>query len=150
MCTDDALAPTVMHGKGYGMPSSHAQFSAFFALYLVLLLLRRNLGGRDLPRWRRVLYAVAAATGSVAVAASRIYLKYHTPKQVLVGYSAGLVCAAAWYLVTAAARTVQRGKLWDMLLSLGACLWVRDRCLESDLVVAGWKAGRDAVENKRQ
>jgi dolichyldiphosphatase len=139
-----------MHGKGYGMPSSHAQFSAFFALYLVLLLLHRNLGGRELPQWRRALYALAAAAGSVAVATSRIYLKYHTPKQVLVGYIAGLVCAAAWYLVTSTARTIQEGKLWDALLSLGACLWVRDRCLESDLVVAGWKAERDGVEKKRR
>lgn len=30
-----------MHGKGYGMPSSHAQFVAFFATYLGLWLLLR-------------------------------------------------------------------------------------------------------------
>ncbi|KAF3348216.1 putative oxidoreductase [Verticillium dahliae VDG2] len=30
--------PRRIHGKGYGMPSSHAQFVAFWALYLVLFL----------------------------------------------------------------------------------------------------------------
>jgi dolichyldiphosphatase len=139
-----------MHGKGYGMPSSHAQFSAFFALYLGLLLMHRNLGGRDLPQWKRAFYAAAAAGGSVAVAVSRIYLNYHTPKQVLAGYTAGLICAAGWYAVTAAARTTQGGRLWDALLSFGACLWIQDRCLETDLVVAGWKAGSERVQKKER
>ncbi|KAA8907531.1 phosphatidic acid phosphatase type 2/haloperoxidase [Sphaerosporella brunnea] len=142
--------PKLMHGKGYGMPSSHAQFSAFFALYLVLLLLRRNLGGGELPGWRRAVYAVAAVTGSVAVAASRVYLNYHTPKQVVVGYAAGLVCALGWYAVTSAARTIRGGKLWDAMLGLGACLWIRDRCLKVDLVVAGWNAARNGTEKKKR
>lgn len=129
-----------MHGKGYGMPSSHAQFSAFFALYMLLLLQRRGLGGRGLQAWRRHVYSAAAVGGSLAVALSRIYLNYHTPKQVLVGYGAGLVCAVGWYVVTAAARGVAEGKLWRCGMDLGKCVWLRDRCLEVDLVVEGWKA----------
>jgi len=129
-----------MHGKGYGMPSSHAQFSAFFALYLLLLLQRRGLGGAALQQWRRHLYSAAAVAGSVAVALSRIYLNYHTPRQVLVGYAAGLVCAAAWYLATAAARELAGGEWWRWSMHVGEAVWLRDRCLEVDLVVDGWEA----------
>lgn len=137
----------MLRGKGYGMPSSHSQFSAFFFLYLALLLLHRGLGGPLLPTWRRYSYTLAAAVGSVAVAASRIYLHYHTPRQVVVGYLAGLLCAAGWYAVTevldsivvvAASGTTAR----EWLLSAGECLWLRDRCLKEDLVVKGWQTKR--------
>ena len=129
-----------MHGRGYGMPSSHAQFSSYFAVYVALLLLHRGLGGRDLPEWRRRAYAAAAVVGSVAVSASRVYLTYHTVKQVLVGYSAGIVCAVGWYAVTAAMR--QHRLVWDGLLELGSLVWLRDRCMVEDLVVAGWRAAQ--------
>jgi len=126
------------------MPSSHAQFSAFFFLYLALLLLRRGLGGPQLQTWRRNGYAGAAAVGSVAVAASRVYLNYHTVRQVLVGYTAGLVCAAGWYVATGWGREVvvmgRTGREWA--LWAGQMLWIRDRCLREDLVVEGWRGKR--------
>ncbi|KAF7597327.1 hypothetical protein BBP40_006267 [Aspergillus hancockii] len=34
--------PKLMFGKGYGMPSSHAQFVAYFAVYLGLFLVFRH------------------------------------------------------------------------------------------------------------
>jgi len=128
-----------MHGEGYGMPSSHAQFSAFFGLYVLLLLQRRGLGGRGLQAWRRHTYSGAAVVGSVAVASSRIYLNYHTPKQVAVGYVAGLVCAVGWYVGTAVAREVAGGKWWRWGMEMGRLVWLRDRCLDVDLVVDGWE-----------
>lgn len=135
-----------MHGRGYGMPSSHSQFSSFFAVYIALLLLRRGLGGRDLPEWRRRTYVALAAAGSVAVAASRVYLCYHTKKQVLVGYTAGVVCAVGWYMVTAWMRETE--VVWELVMWVGGLFWVRDRCLQEDLVVAGWRAAQGGVEKK--
>lgn len=138
-----------MYGKGYGMPSSHAQFSSFFALYLSLLLLFRNLG--CLPPAKRVFYSAVAVITSTAVASSRIYLNYHTRRQVVVGYAAGAVCALLWFALTAWARTTRFGeglwltggrRLWDWGLWVGRFLWVRDRCCEVDLVEEGWKGAK--------
>jgi len=152
--------PKQMHGRGYGMPSSHAQFSSFFAVYLFLLLLRRGLGGRELPRWRRNGYALVSVVGSGLVAGSRVYLNYHTPKQVVVGYLAGTVCALGWYVVTGWLRATELGKggwvrhftgerrLWEVLLWVGGTMWVRDTCLKENLVVEGWRKAQDHAKKR--
>jgi dolichyldiphosphatase len=151
---------TEMHGRGYGMPSSHAQFSSFFAVYLFLLLLRRGLGGRELPRWRRGGYALVSVVGSGLVAGSRVYLNYHTLRQVVVGYFAGTVCALGWYAVTGWLRTTELGKegwvkqftggrrLWEVLLWVGGTMWVRDTCLKENLVVEGWRKAQDHAKKR--
>jgi dolichyldiphosphatase len=36
---------------------------------------------------------------ATVVAYSRIHLKYHTPKQVLVGYTLGIVFGCVWYMI---------------------------------------------------
>ncbi|TAQ85207.1 hypothetical protein B7494_g6468 [Chlorociboria aeruginascens] len=41
--------PSRMHGKGYGMPSSHSQFVAFFSISLTLFLLFRHQPKRPTP-----------------------------------------------------------------------------------------------------
>lgn len=72
--------PTQMLGKGYGMPSSHAQFVAYFSTYLVLFLLLRhdphkpNASSTHVPApvWQRVGLALAAVLGAGAVAQSRM------------------------------------------------------------------------------
>ncbi|KAK4580248.1 hypothetical protein LTR86_000451 [Recurvomyces mirabilis] len=51
--------------------------------------------------------------GAAAVAQSRIYLSYHTPRQVYAGVLAGVVCAVGWFVVTSAAR---HSGVVDMLL----------------------------------
>lgn len=74
--------PAQMLGKGYGMPSSHAQFVAFFAVYLGLWVVVRHDPWKDnaskthvpTPMWQRVALALAAMTGAVAVAQSRMYV----------------------------------------------------------------------------
>ncbi|TKA61722.1 hypothetical protein B0A49_09999, partial [Cryomyces minteri] len=82
--------PRQMNGKGYGMPSSHAQFVFFFSVSLTLfLLLRHNpyalhASPTHIPTSfaERALLSLAALASAAAVAGSRIYLNYHTPKQV--------------------------------------------------------------------
>lgn len=74
--------PAQMLGKGYGMPSSHAQFVAFFAVYLGLWVVVRHDPWKTneskthvpTPMWQRVGLALAALGGAVAVAQSRMYV----------------------------------------------------------------------------
>jgi dolichyldiphosphatase len=85
--------PTQMLGKGYGMPSSHAQFVAFFAVYLSMWVLgrhdpwKRNESTTHMPTpfWQRLALAAVAMVGAAAVAQSRVYVSLHfTPPSVLV------------------------------------------------------------------
>lgn len=136
--------PKVMQGKGYGMPSSHAQFVAFFSVSLGLFLL-----GRHRPKGRseshtplslgsRVVLSMLALAAAGTVAWSRIYLSYHTPKQVAVGLLAGSVIAVGWFLVVAAVR--QLGLLeWALEQPVVRLFRMRDLVVEEDLCQAGWE-----------
>jgi len=169
--------PRRIHGKGYGMPSSHAQFVAFWAVALTLFLLVRHQPRRPGRRantapapaqglrqaaidrvngaakelrdtfhnphrpWsflERALVSVVALGLAAAVAWSRIYLAYHTPKQVLVGSLAGTVCGVVWFAVTALLREL--GWLaWFIELPLVRWFRVRDLVVEEDLPQSGWE-----------
>ncbi|KAI5865445.1 PAP2-domain-containing protein [Durotheca rogersii] len=145
--------PRRMNGKGYGMPSSHAQFVAYFAVSLALFLLvrhrpphpgvrRRNHTPMGLPE--RLFWSAVVLTAAAAVAWSRVYLNYHTGRQVLVGAAAGTVSALGWFLVTALVR--RSGWLvWALDLPLARWLRVRDLVVEEDLCQAGWEKWDDRV-----
>jgi dolichyldiphosphatase len=167
-------------GKGYGMPSSHAQFSVFWAVALGLFLvvrhrprtaevrrvdgsseqdaagrttLTRSRGGRlaqiqlrDVEAYahqpwsliERVGVSLAAMVLASMVAWSRVYLGYHTPKQVLAGCLAGFVCAVGWFGVTYVAR--QTGLLVQALdWSVVRWFRIRDLVIEEDMCQAGWE-----------
>ncbi|KAJ1924854.1 hypothetical protein IWQ60_004932 [Tieghemiomyces parasiticus] len=83
--------PTGFLGKGYGMPSSHAQFMAFFVVYAVLHLthFRQNI-------WKHLL-AVGLTLAGITVAYSRVYLGYHTSNQVLAGVAVGVILATLYF-----------------------------------------------------
>jgi dolichyldiphosphatase len=131
-----------MYGQGYGMPSSHAQFVTFFSLYLSFFLLFRHKPApssthtpTSLPE-RQALSIVACVCAGL-VATSRVYLKYHTPKQVLVGCTAGAVIAVAWFLVTTILR--RYGWIdWALDIPLARSLRMRDLAVTEDLADAGW------------
>jgi dolichyldiphosphatase len=131
-----------MHGKGYGMPSSHAQFVSFFSVTLSLFLLFRHVphptethtpftfGGR-------FLLSLVALACAGAVATSRIYLSYHTPKQVMVGVAAGAAFAFAWFGFTTYLR--RAGWIeWALETWMARLLRVRDLVIQEDLVDSGW------------
>lgn len=171
-------------GKGYGMPSSHAQFAVFWAVALGLFLMVRHRPPRshikkgqmqkkkageeeepalvDVPRrykegglravnahleayshtpwsWaQRAVVSLAAGVVAVLVAWSRIYLGYHTPKQVLAGSAAGAVSAVAWFAVTYMVR--ETGLLaWGLEFPVARWLRIRDLVVEEDLCQAGWE-----------
>ena len=75
--------------------------------------------------------------GAATVAVSRIYLNYHTPKQVLAGCGAGIGCALAWFLVTEMLRT--HGWIdWALDLPIPRLLRIRDLVVSEELDEAGW------------
>ncbi|KAF2161089.1 hypothetical protein M409DRAFT_69954 [Zasmidium cellare ATCC 36951] len=138
--------PTQMLGKGYGMPSSHAQFVAFFSTFLTLFILLRHDPHNHphasnthipTPLWQRLGLAVLSFIGAAAVAQSRIYLNYHTPRQVYVGVAAGVTCAVGWFVVTSIAR---RHGFVDQLLEVPPLKWLRfrDLVVNESLEDAGW------------
>ncbi|KLO79937.1 CAX4 protein [Fusarium fujikuroi] len=142
--------PRRIHGKGYGMPSSHAQFVAFWSVSLALFLLVRHKPPRvhgiraesSLHRpWsvlERVAVSVVAAAIAAATAWSRVYLNYHTPKQVIVGSVAGVISALGWFIIVAAVR--QTGWLkWTLDTPLARAFRVRDLVIEEDMCQAGWE-----------
>ena len=136
--------PKQMHGKGYGMPSSHAQFVAFFSISLTLFLLFRHVPKRATPSHTPLSMLARVALSGVALANaglvswSRIYLSYHTPKQVLVGCLAGAVTGVSWFLVTTVVRQI--GLIsWALDQPLIRLFRMRDLVVEEDLCQAGWE-----------
>jgi len=136
--------PRQMHGKGYGMPSSHAQFVAFFSLSLTLFLIFRHSPKKATPSHTPLSMAARVALSGLALANaglvswSRIYLSYHTPKQVLVGVAAGVFSAISWFLITAVVRQI--GLLEWILDQYPTRLFrMRDLVVEEDLCQAGWE-----------
>lgn len=131
-----------MNGKGYGMPSSHAQFVTFFSISLTLFLLIRHqprASSTHAPRTfvERLLLSVLALTGAGAVAQSRIYLNYHTPKQVLVGVAAGAIFAVVWFVSVALLRYAGWIE-WALDNDIARFFRFRDLVLTEDLTDAGW------------
>src|SRR5947207_15418120 len=99
-----------MNGKGYGMPSSHAQFVAYFSFSLSLFLLLRHqphpsTTHTPLSLGTRAFVSFLAITSACFVAASRIYLNYHTPTQVMAGFVAGIAFAIVWFMFTSILRS---------------------------------------------
>jgi dolichyldiphosphatase len=181
-------------GKGYGMPSSHAQFAVFWAVAVSLFLLvrhrprqtcrekaaavvgkessdarqqRQGDGNRHgglaevsrayrtggFPALNTSIEAYAHASWTLAeramvsacallvaglVAWSRVYLGYHTVRQVLAGCAAGAGCAAAWFAATYLLR--ETGALaWALELPPARWFRVRDLVVTEDLCQAGWE-----------
>ncbi|KAL7797558.1 PAP2 domain-containing protein [Trichoderma ceciliae] len=145
--------PRRIHGKGYGMPSSHAQFVAFWSLSLALFLLVRHKppshgkmltkakiweGGRPWSLVERLAVSLAGVLVAAATAWSRIYLNYHTTTQVAAGAAAGLVFALVWFVATEVLR--RTGWLaWGIELPPARMLRIRDLVVEEDMCQAGWE-----------
>lgn len=127
-----------LKGKGYGMPSSHAQFMFFFATYIGLWICVRN---TYLPKVQKTGALAALWAVAASVASSRVYLQYHTPKQVLVGVSAGVVIGVLWFIATALLKVLAGGVIWDLLLEnpISKMIYVRDECAQVDVQYKGWE-----------
>jgi len=135
--------PKQMFGEGYGMPSSHSQFVSFFSIYLALFLLFRHVphpisSPSSLTYLERVGLSILAVAGAGAVSASRIYLNYHTLKQVLAGCAAGAISAITWFSVTSCLR--YSGWIdWGLDLAPAQMVRIRDLLTNEDPAEAGWQ-----------
>ncbi|KIV92864.1 hypothetical protein PV10_04128 [Exophiala mesophila] len=145
--------PRQMFGKGYGMPSSHAQFVAFFSVSLTLFLLVRHVPTTSTSYspstfQQRLLLSILAIFCAGAVAASRVYLNYHTPKQVLVGVAAGVAFALFWFVLTSVLH--QQGVInWALDTRVSRHLRFRDLIATEDIQDAGWGRWESRQKAKR-
>ncbi|KAI9934040.1 hypothetical protein ASPWEDRAFT_36026 [Aspergillus wentii DTO 134E9] len=146
--------PKQMFGKGYGMPSSHAQFMTYFAVYMSLFLIFRHKPSIQANRFEscllaRVVLALALCIGAAGVAISRIYLNYHTPRQVLAGCAAGIICAFSWFFITSLLRT--HGWVdWALDFTVAKVVRIRDLVVSEDLAEAGWQQWESKQKLKRR
>jgi dolichyldiphosphatase len=148
--------PKQMYGKGYGMPSSHAQFVAYFSISLMLFLIFRHTPPKypsashtPLNVFTRLGLSTLAIGCAALVAWSRIYLNYHTPKQVLVGCAAGALSAVLWFIVTTIIR--KTGLLaWILDTPMVRLFRVRDLVIEEDLCQAGWEKWEERRSLKKE
>lgn len=143
-----------MNGKGYGMPSSHAQFLAYFSVSLSLFLLMRHkpppstrkdqipYSHAPLDLSQKLALSVLTVALAAAVAASRIYLNYHTQTQVLVGIAAGALAGLGWFAVTEVGRRMGWVE-WGLESWVGRMGRWRDLVVEEDLAEAGWRVWED-------
>lgn len=97
--------------------------------------------------------AFLSFSGAIAISLSRIYLSYHTPRQVLAGTLAGTVLAVFWFCATSYIRQcnvkIAERTLWQWILWVGSLVYAKDMCLNVDLVEYGydlWKAGQGEIE----
>ena len=142
-----------MFGKGYGMPSSHAQFVAFFSVSLTLFLLIRHVPTTSTSYspstfQERVLLSLLAFVCAGAVAASRVYLNYHTPRQVWVGIAAGVAFALVWF-VTVTVLHRQGVVEWALETWISRKLRFRDLITTEDIQDAGWGRWESRRKAKR-
>lgn len=137
------IASTGIKSKGYGMPSSHAQFLAFFSVYLTLFLLIRHSphpSDTHSPTTlvQRIGIALCSGLFAAVVCASRVYLSYHTVHQVLVGGCVGTITAIAWFVVTELARRLGWVQ-WALDKRELSLFRIRDLVVEEDLAESGWE-----------
>lgn len=118
----------------YGMPSDHSQFMAFLATYLAVWALR----SWKAPAHERYFVILASQLAAAAVAASRVYLGYHSVLQVLAGYGVGCVTGVVWYAVTQACLRPLFPALANS--ALGRTLRMRDSTRVDDVLGLEYRA----------
>jgi dolichyldiphosphatase len=123
--------------EDFGMPSNHAQLTAYFVAY-TLLFLWRDVTMVHPSVWKPLLTA-GALTLLVAVGASRIYLHEHSPAQVGVGAIIGCAAGALWHwLYLLFALPVLRPRLADS--SIGRYFYVRETSTVPDVMRTEYEA----------
>ena len=105
-----------------------------------------------LPSFKRAAVTILSLSGAAAISLSRIYLSYHTPKQVLAGTITGTVLATFWFYTTSYLRCCSIKMAdktpWQWIMWAGSLIWVKDMCLDVDLVehdYNSWKASHGAM-----
>lgn len=90
------------------------------------------------PLLKNVALSLIVTTLTLATAYSRIYLSYHTPKQVLVGLLAGSSFGVAYFFFVSWLRWSGWVE-WALELGIVRMARIRDLVCEEDLVEIGWR-----------
>ncbi|KAF8202517.1 hypothetical protein BJ912DRAFT_842816, partial [Pholiota molesta] len=122
-------------GNGYGFPSSHSQYMAYFTSFLLChLYSRHRFSSTGYPAldflFRMAVYA-ALLTWTGLVAYSRYYLGYHNANQIFWGLMIGASLGISLYLFVEAIPnkypTSRLGKAKIMLLNNSIAVWLQIR-----------------------
>ncbi|XP_050675552.1 dolichyldiphosphatase 1-like [Leptidea sinapis] len=101
ICENRPLVRSNLYNE-YGMPSSHSQFMWFFSLYVLYFFIFRlhHLNNNNIisALWR-VIIVSSCFMMALIVSIGRVYLEYHTRRQVVVGAIVGIVTATVWFIV---------------------------------------------------
>jgi len=138
-------------GNGYGFPSSHSQYMAYFATFLILHLHFKHKfvpsGYRIVDQASQASVYLAIVAWAVTVAYSRYHLSYHSVSQILWGVSIGITFGLSFYtlteLIPAQRPNSLLGKARAFLLMNPVSTWLRIR--------DGWAVWSDSgTENQWQ
>ncbi|KAK9510496.1 hypothetical protein O3M35_005270 [Rhynocoris fuscipes] len=102
ICEPRPMSRSVLYTE-YGMPSAHAQFSWFFATYLiyfVLIRLHHMNNNTTLENVWKTVIILTCIFLAILISFSRIYLQYHTWKQVIWGAFVGISFGTLWFAIT--------------------------------------------------
>ncbi|KDR80758.1 hypothetical protein GALMADRAFT_241192 [Galerina marginata CBS 339.88] len=122
-------------GNGYGFPSSHSQYMAYFATFLMChLYFRHRFSSTGYVAvdflWRMLVYA-ALLGWSGLVAYSRYYLGYHNGHQIFWGLAIGAGLGIPLYILTEAIPTryptSSLGQAKAMVLNNPIVVWFQIR-----------------------
>ncbi|KAJ2834184.1 hypothetical protein GGI24_000513 [Coemansia furcata] len=136
--------PHLHLGDGYGMPSSHAQFMGFFVVFTTMYLEARIT--------TNVIHKRAVQMGAIVlgvlVAASRVYLGYHSGMQVVAGGAVGLIAGLVWYWLVV--HVLYPSGLVEALLGTSVCQWllIRDSRGVPDIALAEYRLSQNNRKQK--
>jgi dolichyldiphosphatase len=104
----------------YGMPSSHASFTFYIGIYLILQIVA--IPSTKLSTIYKFFYSMFWFVPTVGVGFARVYLLYHSMEQVVVGAILGTVVAVLWYsfmnskMIKSLSRALCQSALFQFLL----------------------------------
>ncbi|KAA8494799.1 Dolichyldiphosphatase 1 [Porphyridium purpureum] len=120
-------SPALLNGDGHlelGMPSAHAQFMAFFACYLGVMMHSRK--WQLMPVHESVVLMLGSSGVSLLAILSRVYLGYHTVSQVLVGTLIGMLLGAGAASIVCTSKVGSAVLNWMVHSRIGRFLALRD------------------------
>ncbi|KAG0259877.1 Dolichyldiphosphatase 1 [Mortierella polycephala] len=139
--------PTEYLGDGYGMPSSHSQFMAYFSTYVAILMYRRGVApGAVIPH----IVSGLVIFWSGMVIYSRVHLFYHTWQQVVAGTICGCLFAVGYYYITNRILRPMGLFAWVVNHPWARSLYIRDTDMVDDLAQFDWEMWQQALKNKQE
>jgi dolichyldiphosphatase len=125
----------------FGMPSNHAQFMGFVAMFMMLYLQARS----QRPTLEKTSTIVSAWCAAALCSYSRVYLGYHTTRQVVVGTGVGALFGLAWFLLYVYYLELLGRKVSALVLYICSNLRMQAECevrqLNDKMLGLTWSSG---------